>query len=53
MTNYLDIEDNIVALATANGIGSIDVIRISGNNLIDLYAKITKDIQKLRISGNA
>ena len=45
MTNYLDIEDNIVALATANGVGSIDVIRISGNNLIDLYAKITKDNQ--------
>tara|TARA_B110001454_G_scaffold211299_1_gene226804 strand:- start:60 stop:1400 length:1341 start_codon:yes stop_codon:yes gene_type:complete len=40
--NYLDTEDNIVALATASGLGSIDVIRISGNNLSLLFQKITK-----------
>ena len=40
--NYLDTEDNIVALATASGLGSIDVIRISGNNLHLLFQKLTK-----------
>ena len=43
MTNYLDTEDNIVALATASGLGSLDVIRISGMSLLELYSKITKE----------
>ena len=40
--NYVNTEDNIIALATANGLGSIDVVRISGNNLAVLYNKLTK-----------
>ena len=42
MNNYLDTEDHIVALATASGVGSIDVIRVSGKRLSKLYRKITK-----------
>tara|TARA_Y100000590_G_scaffold65865_1_gene71174 strand:- start:268 stop:1611 length:1344 start_codon:yes stop_codon:yes gene_type:complete len=42
MSNYLDTEDNIVALATSGGPGALDVIRISGENLRAIYRKITK-----------
>ncbi len=35
-------EDTIVALATAPGVGAISVIRVSGENAIDLVAKIFK-----------
>ena len=35
-------QDNIVALATAPGIGAISIIRISGKKLIPLYKTITK-----------
>ena len=35
-------QDNIVALATAPGIGAISIIRISGKKLITLYKTITK-----------
>ena len=40
--DYLELEENIVALATAPGVGSIDVLRLSGINLIPIYKKITK-----------
>ena len=42
MVNYLDINDNIVALATADGVASISIIRISGKNLSKVYKLITK-----------
>ena len=42
MSNYLDIEDNIVALATAQGLGSIDIVRISGKSLMSLYQKLSR-----------
>ena len=35
--NYLDTEDNIVAIATAGGAGSVDIVRISGSCLEKLY----------------
>ena len=38
----MDFEDNIVALATARGVGSVDIIRISGATLVPLYKSITK-----------
>ena len=40
--NYLELEENIVALATPPGVGSIDILRLSGINLIPIYKKITK-----------
>ena len=42
MVNYLDIKDNIVALATADGLASVSIIRISGKNLSKAYQLITK-----------
>ena len=47
-------QDNIVALATAPGIGAISVIRISGKKLIPLYKTITKSklAPKPRYSSN-
>tara|TARA_B100001029_G_scaffold179832_1_gene191434 strand:+ start:4533 stop:5873 length:1341 start_codon:yes stop_codon:yes gene_type:complete len=36
------VQDDIVALATPSGIGAIAVIRISGQNLISLFKKITR-----------
>ncbi len=41
MKNYLDIDDNIIALATADGLASISVVRISGKNLKRVYQKIS------------
>ena len=35
-------EDTISAIATANGIGSIAIIRISGNRALDIAKKLTK-----------
>ena len=37
--NYIDTEDNIIALATASGVGSIDVVRISGSNLVMSFVR--------------
>ena len=47
-------QDNIVALATAPGIGAISIIRISGKKLIPLYKTITKSklAPKTRYSNN-
>lgn len=36
------IKDNIVAIATAFGFAGIGIIRISGNNLVDLIARLTQ-----------
>ena len=41
MKNYLDLNDSIIALATADGLASIAVIRISGENLKRFYKKIS------------
>lgn len=41
--NYLETEKNIIAIATSAGVGSIDVIRISGLDLSSLYAQLTKN----------
>ena len=46
--NYLNTEDIIVAQCTAEGHGAINVIRISGPCLLDLYQKITKEINRPR-----
>ena len=35
-------EDTIVAIATANGIGSISIVRLSGNDALDIAKKISK-----------
>ena len=35
-------EDTISAIATANGIGSIAIIRISGDRALDIAKKLTK-----------
>lgn len=35
-------QDTIVAVATANGIGSIAIIRLSGDEALDIAAKLTK-----------
>ncbi len=35
-------EDTIVAIATANGIGSISIVRLSGENALDIALKISK-----------
>lgn len=35
-------DETIVAIATANGIGSISIVRISGNKALDIAHKITK-----------
>ena len=36
------LDDTIVAIATANGIGSISIVRISGNKALDIALKLTK-----------
>ncbi len=42
-SNKLLLDDNtIVAIATANGIGSISIVRISGVNALEIASKITK-----------
>ena len=35
-------DDTIVAIATANGIGSISIVRLSGGSALDIAKKITK-----------
>ena len=35
--DYLELEENIVAVATPPGVGSIDILRLSGLNLTSLY----------------
>ena len=40
--NYLDTNDNIVALATADGLASVSIVRISGRRLGKLYTLISK-----------
>ena len=35
-------EDTIVAIATANGIGSISIVRLSGNDALNIAKKISK-----------
>lgn len=47
------VQDNIVALATPPGIGAIAIIRVSGQNLVSLYKKITnkKNIPKHRYAN--
>jgi len=40
--HYLHTEDVIVAQCTSEGVSAINVIRISGKNLVELYKKITK-----------
>jgi len=46
--SYLNIDDNIIAQCTADGKSSIDVIRISGKNLVKLYQNITQSKKKPR-----
>jgi len=46
MMTYLDTEDNIVALSTALGVGSVDIIKIGGPDLAGLYKSITKTSPK-------
>lgn len=43
----MHIEDTIVAIATANGIGSISIVRLSGFNALNISKQITnnKDLQ--------
>jgi len=36
------IEDTIVAIATANGIGSISIVRLSGTNALQIAQKISR-----------
>ena len=36
-------EDTIVAIATANGIGSISIVRLSGVNALEIATKISKN----------
>ncbi len=40
--NYLNTEDIIVAQCTSEGHGAINIIRISGNSLVELYLKTVK-----------
>jgi len=35
-------EETIVAIATANGIGSISIIRVSGKNALPIALKLSK-----------
>lgn len=39
--DYLNTNDNIIALATTEGVSSVSIIRISGSNLDNLYKSIT------------
>ena len=46
---HTGIKETIVALATANGIGAISVIRLSGDNAIEICNKVFKgkDLEKV------
>jgi len=48
MYNYLNQQDTIVALATAQGAGAIAVIRLSGSKAIEIVASIFKGKNLLR-----
>ena len=41
-TTTIDINDTIAAIATAHGVGSIAIIRLSGSRAIEIASKITK-----------
>jgi tRNA modification GTPase len=43
--NKLFDDNTIVAIATANGIGSISIVRLSGANALDIASKISKKSQ--------
>lgn len=47
MYNHIDLQDTIVALATPAGSGAIGVVRLSGNNAIDIVNRVfrAKDLQ--------
>ena len=36
------LDETIVAIATANGIGSVSIVRLSGNNALEIALKISK-----------
>ena len=40
--SYLNVDDTIVAQCTSEGKSSIDIVRISGPSLVELYKKITR-----------
>jgi len=45
--NALQSQDTICAIAIANGIGSIGLIRVSGDNSLQIVSSIfSKDLQK-------
>ena len=44
-SNKLFDDNTIVAIATANGIGSISIVRLSGASALDIASKITKKTQ--------
>ena len=44
--NYLNTEDTIIAQCTAEGHGAINIIRISGSSLFQLYQSLTKSKKK-------
>ncbi len=44
-SNKLFDDNTIVAIATANGIGSISIVRLSGASALDIASKITKKSQ--------
>ena len=41
-TTTIEINDTIAAIATAHGVGSIAIIRLSGARALDIASKITK-----------
>ena len=43
--NKLFDDSTIVAIATANGIGSISIVRLSGASALDIASKISKKTQ--------
>ena len=45
--HYLHTEDVIIAQCTSGGLGAINVIRISGQALGEIYKKITKTKKNL------
>ena len=45
--NYLSIDDIIVAKATGDGVGAVDIIRISGPELSGLFKILTKSILRI------
>lgn len=46
----MNINDTICAISTSSGIGAISIIRVSGNNAIDIVSKIFKgtDLKKVK-----